>query len=121
MQAGPAGIGLLLLPGLGDLEDIDVLQRRAAKRGGAQLRLILLRRVGGDPFPRRGAERGLLRGVVEIHRQASALVGWAKAQRAVPTDSKPVARMVGTLRFAHPTDRHSMTHAAFLLRMRSIN
>jgi hypothetical protein len=31
-----------------------------------------------------------------------AAVGWAKAQRAVPT-TYPVGKAVGTLRFAHPT------------------
>src|SRR5712675_2810104 len=67
VQAGPAGIGLLLLPGLGDLQNIGVLERRAAKRGFAQLFLILLRRIRRDPGFRLGAKRGLLRGVIEVH------------------------------------------------------
>ena len=67
MQAGPAAFGLLLLPGLADLDDVVVLQPDAAERGLRQLRLQLLRRVGVDPFARRGAELGFLRGIIEIH------------------------------------------------------
>ena len=67
VQAGPARIGLLLLPRLGDLEDVGALQLRAAERGFSQLLLILLRRVGRDPGARLAAEGCLLRGVVEVH------------------------------------------------------
>ena len=67
VQAGPAGIGFLLLPGLCDFEDVGVLERRAAERGFAQLLLILLRRIGRDPGLGLGAERGFLRRVVEVH------------------------------------------------------
>src|SRR5439155_21749486 len=45
VQAGPAGIGLLLLPGLCDLQNIGALERGPAERGFAKLFLVLLRRV----------------------------------------------------------------------------
>src|SRR5262249_40907176 len=61
VEAGPAGIGLLLLPGLCDLENVSVLELRAAERGFAQLLLILLWRIGGNPGARCLAERGFLR------------------------------------------------------------
>src|SRR5438045_8116244 len=66
VQAGPAGLGLLLLPGLADRDDIFLGEPDAAERGLRQLGLILLRRIGLDPLPRLGAERGFRRGVVEI-------------------------------------------------------
>ena len=68
VQAGPPRFGLCLLPGLGDLENVDAFKARAAERGFAQLVLILLRRIGRDPGFRLAAERGFLRGVVEVHR-----------------------------------------------------
>src|SRR5581483_1075046 len=68
VQAGPAGVGLLLLPGLCDVEDVGALELDAAERGLAQFVLILLRRIRRDPGFRLGAERGFLRGVVEVHR-----------------------------------------------------
>src|SRR6476661_8978530 len=49
VQAGPAAVGLLLLPGLADIDDLFLLQPDAAERGLRQLRLILLGRVGVDP------------------------------------------------------------------------
>jgi len=49
MQAGPARLGLLLLPGFGDLEDVSALELGTAERGFAELLLILLRRVRSDP------------------------------------------------------------------------
>src|SRR5713226_7572924 len=67
MQAGPAGIGLLLLPGFCDFEDVGALELGSAERGFAQLLLILLRRVGTDPRLGLGTERGFLRGVIEVH------------------------------------------------------
>src|SRR4051812_12342939 len=67
VQAGPAGVGFCLLPRLGDVEDIGVLELGAAERGGAQIVLILLWRVGGDPGASLAAECGLLRSVVEVH------------------------------------------------------
>src|ERR1700738_3723177 len=67
VQAGPAAFGLLLLPGLADVDDLFLLQPKAAERGRGQLRLILLRRVGVDPLSGGGAEFGFLRGVIEIH------------------------------------------------------
>jgi hypothetical protein len=71
VQAGPAGIGLLLLPGLADLDDVGALERMRPSEDFAAL-LILLRRVGVDPLARLGAERGFLRGVIEIHARARA-------------------------------------------------
>src|SRR5204862_4277577 len=67
MQTGPAAFGLLLLPGLADIDDFFLLEPDAAERGFGKLRLILLRRVGGDPFAGGGAKLGFLRGVVEVH------------------------------------------------------
>ena len=67
VQAGPAGIGLFLLPGFRDFEDVGALELGAAERGFAQILLILLGRIRRDPGPRLAAERGLLRGVVEVH------------------------------------------------------
>src|SRR6202041_4035720 len=67
MQADPAAFGFLLLPRLSDLDDIALLQLDAAERGFGKLRLELFRRVGADPLAGLGAERGFLRGVVEIH------------------------------------------------------
>jgi hypothetical protein len=46
MQAGPTGIGLLLLPGLRDLENVGALEHGATERGLSKFFLILLRRVG---------------------------------------------------------------------------
>ena len=56
MQAGPAGLGLLLLPGLADIDDLFLLQPDTAERGLRKFGLILLRRIGVDPLagPRRG-------------------------------------------------------------------
>src|SRR6516225_9747568 len=42
MQAGPAGVGLSLLPRLCDLENVGAGELGAAERGFAQLLLILL-------------------------------------------------------------------------------
>src|SRR5580693_882792 len=67
VQAGPAGVGLLLLPGLADIDDFLVPQPDTAERGTGKLRLILLRRVGLDPLAGLAAKRGFLRGVIEIH------------------------------------------------------
>src|SRR6266568_3848780 len=67
MQADPAAIGLLLLPGFCDLDDVGILELDAAERGFGELRLILRRRIGVDPVAGLGAERGFLRRVVEIH------------------------------------------------------
>src|SRR5258706_16261432 len=67
VQAGPAGVGFLLLPGLADIDDFFLLQPDPAERRLGKLRLELLRRVGVDPFPSLGAEFGFLRGVIEIH------------------------------------------------------
>src|SRR3954452_2332358 len=67
VQAGPAGLRLLLLPGLADLDDVFLSEPDAAERGLRQLGLILLWRIGLDPLAGLGAERGFLRGVVEIH------------------------------------------------------
>src|SRR5579862_2120334 len=69
VQAGPARIGLLLLPGLRDLQHVGALEPGAAERGFAQLLFILLRRIRRDPGARLGAEGGFLRGVVEVHRE----------------------------------------------------
>src|SRR5579864_2139986 len=49
VQAGPARIGLLLLPGLRDLQHVGALEPGAAERGFAQLLFILLRRIRRDP------------------------------------------------------------------------
>ena len=67
VQAGPARLGLLLLPGLCHFQDVGALERAAAERGFFQFILILLGRVGRDPGLRLGTERGFLRGVIEIH------------------------------------------------------
>jgi hypothetical protein len=67
VQAGPASIGLLLLPGLCDLKQVGALDHGAAERGLAQILFILPWRIGRDPGFRLGAECGFLRGVVEIH------------------------------------------------------
>src|SRR5260370_34986422 len=67
MQAGPAGFGLLLLPGFCHFEDIGALELGAAERSLFQLLLILLWRVGCDPGFGFGTERGFLRGVIELH------------------------------------------------------
>src|SRR5204862_1139134 len=62
-----AALRLLLLPGLGDIDDMVLLQLDAAERRLRELRLELLWRVGVDPLAGLCAERGLLRGVIEIH------------------------------------------------------
>src|SRR2546421_7513519 len=67
VQACPAGVRLLFLPGFRDLKNVRALELGAAKRGFAQLFFILLGRVRRDPGLCLGAERGLLRGVIEIH------------------------------------------------------
>src|SRR5579863_799672 len=77
VQASPAGIGLFLLPGSGHLQNVGVLELGAAERGFLELLLILLRCVGSDPGLCLGAERGFLRGVVEIH-------GWLFLSRYAP-------------------------------------
>src|SRR5689334_4175170 len=41
VQAGPAGIGLLLLPGFGDFENVGALEHGAAERGLSKFFLIL--------------------------------------------------------------------------------
>src|SRR5216684_1229132 len=46
MQAGPAGIGFLFLPGFCHFEDVGALELDTAERSLPQLVLILLRRVG---------------------------------------------------------------------------
>src|ERR1041384_1891831 len=46
VQAGPAALGLLLLPGLADVDDLLVLQPDPAERGSGKLGLVFLRRVG---------------------------------------------------------------------------
>src|SRR3981081_1537132 len=71
MQADPAGIGLLLLPGFCDLYDVVVLELDPAKRRFGELRLILFWRISVDPLAGLGAKRGFLPGVVEIHRRTS--------------------------------------------------
>src|SRR6267378_4858266 len=67
VQAGPAGFGFLLLPGLADIHDFGLLQPDPAERGFGKLRLEFLRCVGADPLAGLGAERGFLRGIIEIH------------------------------------------------------
>ena len=67
LQAGPAGIGLLLLPGFCHFKDVGALERGSAERGFAKLFLVLFRRVGRDPRLGLSAERGFLRGVIEVH------------------------------------------------------
>src|SRR5689334_16708880 len=84
VQAGPAGIGLLLLPGFCDLEHVGVLQPGAAERDLAQLILVLLRRVGLYPRPGFSTERGFLRGVVEVHDVSlSVIPGRAKREPGI--------------------------------------
>src|SRR5262249_39927363 len=69
VQAGPAALGLLLLPGLGDLDDVVLPQSDPAKRRLEKFRLEFLGRISVDPGPGLRAECGLLRRVVEIHRK----------------------------------------------------
>src|SRR5215472_3596779 len=83
MQAGPAGFRLLFLPGPGDIEDVGALEPDAAERGLAQLFLILLRRIRGDPGLRLATERGLLRGVVEVHLCLPCHSGRAKREPGI--------------------------------------
>src|SRR5213596_2215339 len=80
VQAGPAGFRLLLLPGFCHFEDIGAPELRAAERSLFQLLLILPRRVGSDPGFCLGAERGFLRGVIEVHDALSLL--------AIPDDPR---------------------------------
>ena len=120
VQAGPAGIGLLLLPGLCDLEDVGALELGAAERGFAQFLLILLRRVGRDPGFGLGAERGFLRGVVEVHARrpcSSFRMGRASQMIRNPRMFSGLGIWVRASR--DPSDGHY--YAAFLLRMRSIS
>src|ERR1700712_485112 len=58
VQAGPAAFGLLLLPGLADVDDFLVLQPDAAERRLRQFGLVSLRRVGVDPLAGFGAGSG---------------------------------------------------------------
>src|SRR5207237_1188576 len=67
VQTGPAALGLLLLPGLADLDDIGMLEPDAPERGTRQLRLEVLRRIGCDPGTRGLAKGGFLRSVIEVH------------------------------------------------------
>src|SRR5215475_6429843 len=99
VQAGPAGIRLLLLPGLRDLQNVGVLELGAAERGFAQLLLILPGRVRGDPAPCLGAERGFLWGVVEIHllRPLSVFSFW--------TSSRSGACRLRRVALAHAVDQ----------------
>src|SRR5207248_839386 len=55
VQANPAALRLLLLPRLGDIDDIVLLQLDAAERRLRELRLELLWRVGVDPLAGLGA------------------------------------------------------------------
>src|SRR5206468_3941300 len=64
VQARPAGIGLFLLPGLCDLENIGVPELGAAERGFAQFFFVLLGRIRRDPGARSGAKFSFLRSVV---------------------------------------------------------
>ena len=50
-----------------NFDDVGVLQLDAAERRLRQFGLIFPGRVGVDPLPRLRAERGFLRGVIEIH------------------------------------------------------
>src|SRR5207244_13171310 len=100
VQAGPAGIGFLVLPGFCDLEQVGALDHGAAERGLAQVFLILPGRIGRDPGFRLGAECGFLRGVFEVHL-ASLCVGWISRRRNPPTSSS-VLGTNGGLRFANP-------------------
>jgi hypothetical protein len=64
-------MGFTSTPGLAHVEEfqnIRTLELNAAERSLLQLVFILLGRMGRDPGFRLGAERGLLRGVIEIHR-----------------------------------------------------
>ena len=132
VQAGPAGIGLLLLPGFCDLENVGVLERGTAERGFAKLFLVLLRRVGRYPRLGLGAERGFLRGVIEVHerRPSNSAVVPANAgtHNHRPTKFNPGSRIVIQSRFPGVwvpafagTTTVTLPHAAFFLRMRSIN
>src|SRR4051812_10889243 len=103
VQAGPAAFGLLLLPGLADIDDLFLLQPDAAERGLRKLRLILLRRVGVDPLAGSGAEFGFLRGIIEIHGEPLVFVGWVSRRRNPPRLSSIIARMVGYAPLTHPT------------------
>src|SRR4051794_24125306 len=67
VQANPAALRLLFLPGLSDLDDVVVLQLDTAERTLRQFRLEFLWRIGIDPRARLGAECGFLGRVIEIH------------------------------------------------------
>src|SRR5260221_1654602 len=67
VQAGPAAFGFLFLPGLADIDDLFFLQFYSAEGSLRQLRLILFRGVGVDPFACKASAFGFLRGVIEIH------------------------------------------------------
>src|SRR5262245_44235924 len=57
VQAGPAGVGLFLLPGLCGLEQV-ALNHRAAERGFSQVLFILFGRIRRYPRLGFGAESG---------------------------------------------------------------
>src|SRR5262249_50987801 len=67
VQAGPAAICLLLLPGLADLDHVVLGKANAPERRLRELGLEFLPRVGIDPLAGGVAEFGFLRRVVEIH------------------------------------------------------
>ncbi len=67
VQAGPAGVGLLLLPGLGRRHRIDPGDGKIAEAGGFEIGLQLARRVGVNPAAHLGAKDGFLGGVIEVH------------------------------------------------------
>ena len=92
----------------------------------AQFVLILLRRVGVDPGPGLGAERGFLRGVVEVHGRgpstswSSSAGGVAQRTAVDPIRSCSVDGPGSMLRIARGLTITNV-QAAFFLRMRSIS
>src|SRR3954466_14208779 len=62
VQAGPAAIGLLLLPGLSDLDHVVLGEPDAAERRGREFSLEFLRRIAGNPLAGDATELSFLRG-----------------------------------------------------------